>query len=280
MSARKDDIEFLENFRNKVDEYLFLGYAPPNHPGAHEYDAKALLMIDKAMNDRNFRNLRRSVNGMLPRAKRLLAECKATPTLVQSPPPIVGGPVLSFNGLDLLMENSSEFRLKKSVILDAIDRAAGTLKEMPRNIAQEKEKKTGPDQPYLFISHSSKDATIVSAVKQALEDLPLKPRFVEDKPSGLAPSKAIAQAVMDAEALFVFFTYNSISGDTRDWIAFEIGVAIGYDKPIYSWKQRPLLKEQLPRLLEQVSTYREFEISGDGIIRLSGEIRAAAKNHC
>ncbi len=44
-------------------------------------------------------------------------------------------------------------------------------------------------EPYVFISHSSKDTTIVSAVKQAFVDLPLKPHFVEDKPAGAPPTR-------------------------------------------------------------------------------------------
>jgi hypothetical protein len=112
--------------------------------------------------------------------------------------------------------------------------------------------------PHVFISHSSKDTTVISAVKQALQDLPLKPYFVEEKPTGVPPSKEIAQAVSDAEALFVFLTYNSITAPTRDWVVFEIGAAVVSDKPIYSWKQGILTKEQLPRMLEQVSTYRDF----------------------
>ena len=134
------------------------------------------------------------------------------------------------------------------------------------------------EEPYVFISHSSKDSTVVSAVKQAFQDLPLKLYFAEDKPRGAPPSREFVRAVKNAEALFVFFTHNSIIGDTRDWIVYEIGVAVGHDRPVYSWKERYLTKEQLPKLLEQVSIHREFELSGDGTIRLTGEIRDAAKN--
>jgi hypothetical protein len=130
----------------------------------------------------------------------------------------------------------------------------------------------------VFISHSSKDSIVVSAAKQAFQDLPVKPYFAEDKPRGAPPSREIAEAVKHAEALFVLFTYNSIAGETRDWIVYEIGAAVACDKRVYSWKQRTLPKEQLPRVLEQVSTYRDFEISSDGVIRLADEIRAAVKS--
>ena len=155
--------------------------------------------------------------------------------------------------------------------VDEIEGKKSAVAERPTTDRQE------IGEPYVFISHSSKDTTIISAVKTAFVDLPLKPHFVEEKPTGVPPSREIAQAVRNAEALFVFFTSNSVLGETRDWIVFEMGVAIGHGRDIYSWKYRDLIKQQLPRLLEQVSTYREFEISGDGTIRLVADIRAAAK---
>ncbi|MGD0177714.1 MAG: toll/interleukin-1 receptor domain-containing protein [Candidatus Bathyarchaeia archaeon] len=273
MSARKDDVEFLKKFREKVDRYLFLGFAPPTDPHAHEYDPEALRVMQESLRKRDFQELRRSLSEMIPRAKKLLIECDANPILTQIPPPAVGGPVLNFSGLDIITENKSEFQLKKSMIFDAIDRAIGVLKAAPAR----KDRVAPNQESYVFISHSSKDTTIMSAIRQAFDDLPLKARFLEDKPGGVPPSREIAQAVREAEALFVFFSYNSVSGDTRDWILFEIGAALANDRPIFSWKQNSLVKE-LPRLLEQVSRYREFEISGDGVIKLAGDIRSAAKS--
>jgi len=82
-----------------------------------------------------------------------------------------------------------------------------------------------------------------------------------------------------AEALFAFFTTNSLSyGDTRDWIIFEIGIALAHGKRIYSWKEGWIRKEQLPRLLEQVSKYVEFATStSDGTLKLVSDIREIAK---
>jgi hypothetical protein len=132
--------------------------------------------------------------------------------------------------------------------------------------------------PYVFISHSSKDTTIVSAVKQAFQDLTVKPYFAEETTAGVPPSKEIAEAVKKSEALFVFFTRDALYGDTRDWIIFEIGVAVAHSRKIYSWKTNEVTKEQLPRLLEQVSKYREFNLlTSDDAIKLTGEIRKVAK---
>lgn len=130
---------------------------------------------------------------------------------------------------------------------------------------------------YVFISHSSKDTGIMSVVRQAFEDLPIKPYFVEEKPAGSPPAKEIVDQVKNASALFVFFTSNSIYGDTRDWITFEIGVAMAHSIPIFTWKQRPVQTTNLPRLIEQASTYREFEMFGEGIVNLMKDVRTAAK---
>lgn len=257
-----------------VDQYLFLGFAPPTDPAAHQYDAEALFKMQQALKKREFLELRRALSQMIPRAKQLLIECDANPILTQLPPPAVGGPVLQFSGLDLITENRSEFQLKKSDLFDAIDRAIGVLKSSN----ERKRKSVAAGEGYVFISHSSKDTTVVSAIKQAFEDLSLTPRFLEDKPGGLPPTKEIAQLVQGARALFVFFTYNSVIGDTRDWIVFEMGAAVAHDVHVFSWKQNSLTKEQLPRLLEQVSRYRDFETSGDGIIKLTGDVRSAAKS--
>ncbi len=134
------------------------------------------------------------------------------------------------------------------------------------------------EENYVFISHSSKDTTVVSAVKQAFEDLAVRPYFAEETTAGVPPSKEIAEAVGKSETLFVFFTSNTLSGDTRDWIVFEIGVALAHGKRIYSWKEGWIRKEQLPRLLEQVSKYVEFTSqTSEGALKLTGDIRDVVK---
>ena len=131
---------------------------------------------------------------------------------------------------------------------------------------------------YVFISHSSKDSELVSAIKHAFVDLSIEPRLVEERPAGAPPTRELAEAVRNSKAVFVFFTVNSISLETRDWIVFELGVAVANDIPIYCWKQSNLNKAQLPRLLEQVTTYRDFAIyNSEGTIKLTEEVRAAAK---
>lgn len=90
---RKDDIEFMNSFRENIDRYLFLGYAPPVDSEAHEYDGAALDKMNAQLQKKEFQELRRTISGMTPRAKSLLAQCGVTPIIVNYPPPPVGGPV-------------------------------------------------------------------------------------------------------------------------------------------------------------------------------------------
>jgi hypothetical protein len=131
----------------------------------------------------------------------------------------------------------------------------------------------------VFISHSSKDITLVTAVKQAFEDLGFKPYFAEETTAGVPPSREIAEVVEKAKAFFAFFTWNSLSGETRDWVVFEIGLALAHGIKIYSWKERNVMKEQLPRLLEQVTKYKEFStMTSDDTLKFRSDIREVAKN--
>jgi hypothetical protein len=131
--------------------------------------------------------------------------------------------------------------------------------------------------PYVFVSHSSKDSLVISATKQAFNGLRVAPHFVEEAPAGGPPSREIARLVKGARALFAYFTYNSTyDRETRDWIVFEIGVAVAHGRRIFAWKEKQWPKEQLPRLLEQVTTYRDMMFDPQGVIDLARDIRKAA----
>jgi hypothetical protein len=222
----------------------------------------------------DFADLRRSLNEMIPHAKNLLSECKTSLILLYVPPPMTGRAPEQYDGLDMITNNTSDIDLRKETVFDAIDRAIGFLKEGPKPL----EAKTIVTQGrHVFVSHSSQDATVVSAVREAFKDTNLTPYFLEEKPTGVPPSREIARKVSESEALFVFFSYNSTVGTTRDWIVFELGAAVACNKDVYSWKHNSLSKELLPRMLEQVSTYRDFETTGDGAIKLISEIKSAAK---
>ncbi len=131
----------------------------------------------------------------------------------------------------------------------------------------------------VFISHSSEDVLIVSAVREGFSDLRIKPHFIEDKAGGAPPTKEIAKRIKAAKALFVFFTEHSLHGDTRDWIIFEIGVAEAHSKPIYVWKDAQYKEEHLPKLLQQVTTYRDLPVpySPEYSMKIAKEVKAIAR---
>ncbi len=144
-----------------------------------------------------------------------------------------------------------------------------------RPLGTQREKQT--PSTTIFISHSSEDVALIDAVKQAFEDLPLTPLFNEKQPTGGPPASAISERIEHSKAVFVFFTTNSMHNmDTRDWIIFELGLALAHGKKIYSWKDEGV--QVLPRLVEQVTTHRPFETySSRGTTKLTSEVRRVAK---
>lgn len=147
----------------------------------------------------------------------------------------------------------------------------------------------------VFISHSSKDTDVISAVDQAFDGLDSKPYLLEREITGTPPTKKIPEIIEGSDALFAFFTPNTQVGETRDWILFELGVAVAKGRKIHAWKQRRTIETvpphssssgmpvefvrevEVPRFLEQVTTYREFDPTVQGIFKLTGEIKNAAK---
>jgi hypothetical protein len=133
--------------------------------------------------------------------------------------------------------------------------------------------------PTIFISHSSQDEDVIRVVKHAFDELDLTPLFNERHPTGGPPVETLVERIANSKALFVFFTFNSIIGTTRDWIIFELGAARAYDRPVFAWVQKAVGKDSLPKLLEQLTIYRPFEVqSNQGTIELVKDVRQAAKN--
>jgi hypothetical protein len=280
----RDDVDFLERFRGKIDTYLFLGYAPTEIAESSEFDRAALLKMRRALESEPWITLRREINEMKPRAKQIIAQCNIFPIVKEQSTRhgvlgIMGIPTSEwFHMLDLITENRSELNIRKSTVFDAIDQAIGVLRHQPATVKARTDSNLNPMQDYAFISHSSQDSEVVSAIKHAFVDLDVEPNFFEEKSPGGPPTREIAKAVSEARALFVFFTFNSSSGETRDWIVFELGVAVAHGVPIHAWKLKGVPKDSLPRLVEQVTTYHDFDPSTQGIFALTKEVRGTAKS--
>jgi hypothetical protein len=133
-------------------------------------------------------------------------------------------------------------------------------------------------EPTVFVLHSSADLDVISTVRQAFEDLPIKAIFHEKSLPGGPPAREIAQDIGKSKAVLVFFTSNSTIGDTRDWIVFELGIAMAKDRKIHSWKDDLVHVSLLPRFTEQITTHKPFEVrTVRGSHKLQGEVKEVAK---
>jgi len=126
----------------------------------------------------------------------------------------------------------------------------------------------------VFVSHSSQDEEVISAVDQAFDGLDAKPYFLEREITGTPPVEKLIQKIGESDALFAFFTPNSSATDTRDWMVFELAVAASKNKKIHAWHTPD---SEVPRMLQQLTTYRSFEPTARGMLKLTGEVKTAAK---
>ncbi len=132
---------------------------------------------------------------------------------------------------------------------------------------------------WVFISHSSLDKRIRRMVRSGFAHSGIRPIFLEALLIAHRPTKEIIERIEHARALFVFFTRNLLRSTTRDWIIFELGIAAGNHKPIYAWKASSVAREKIPRLVDQLSTYREFSTTSPiGRVRLKNDIIRAVRS--
>jgi len=123
---RQDSIRFLEDFREKVDRFLFLGSSPSQAPG---FATQATFAMREKLRDPEYSELRRQINEMIPHAKALLQQCHISALLNVRPPPIIGGPIVQHHLLDLVVQNIMMEGLPKEMVLDKLDQALGVLRE-------------------------------------------------------------------------------------------------------------------------------------------------------
>ncbi len=177
-----------------------------------------------------------------------------------------------------LSDKVHDFQRNIRISITRLQTILGKLDEIPERLtstaAQEGQEET---EQTVFISHSSEDGDVISTVKQAFEDLELVPLFNEKSPAGDSPARVIAERIAKSKALFVFFTAKSMYDETRDWIVFELGVAVANNKDIYSWKDN-YFPYKLPRFTEQITTYSPFEVQTvPGSQKLQQQVKAVAK---
>lgn len=120
-----NDIEFLQELRNDIDQYLFLGHAPA--VGSPGHDPHVDIM-NNALNDPKFRDLRKKIAESKNRAIKIISRFKVKAIFVQYPPAAIGGPIIEQHLLDIVLENRAWERIPKARILDAIDETIGALR--------------------------------------------------------------------------------------------------------------------------------------------------------
>jgi predicted nucleotide-binding protein len=207
---RKDDIDFLNSFRDKIDQYLFAGYAPCVDPEAHEYDGEALDKVNAKLQMKEYGELRRAINEMIPRTKSLLAECGITPIVTNYPPSNVGGPVMRFHLLDLVTENSSEFRIPKSRVLDTIDQAIGMLRTKGSPKPAAGEILSAPTSKKIFIVHG-KDEENTKILKEMLVQWGFEPIIMIEEPHmGRTLIEKLIALKSDVGYVFVLMTPDDV----------------------------------------------------------------------
>jgi hypothetical protein len=228
---RQQDIEFLEAFRQKVTDYLFLGYAP-----IEGWGSEGSRRMHEKLEDPDFQKLRREINEMKWKAKQLFSELKLPIILVQYPPPAIGGPVLEFNLVDLITENRSERGLQLESITDIIDQAIGILKQKPEPDAKTLEPQTPTfkvDKGFVFIAMPMDVADpILEDVHQVIKEVALSVGLVAERVDEPATTDRITDRVLEslrrAEFVVADLTHSKPN------VYYEAGYAHALGKvPIY-----------------------------------------------
>ncbi|KYK31418.1 MAG: hypothetical protein AYK19_03915 [Theionarchaea archaeon DG-70-1] len=119
----EEAVQFLKEFREKIDKYLFLGYSPPDSYFGGEGSKK----IRKALKDPEFQHLCDVMMDMEPRVLNILEECgfKRYITL-----PYYGQDAfIKFTLFELVWRNYTPYNIRKEFFLGKIDKAIKILQK-------------------------------------------------------------------------------------------------------------------------------------------------------
>ncbi len=110
----------------------------------------------------------------------------------------------------------------------------------------------------VFISHSHRDARLVSNVAAMLKNIGDEPLIMEYAPKGnhSDPDYArIREYMREADHVMLFKTDNAIQTDyTRNWIMFEVGLAAEQGKRLFVLERKgPPIKFPIPYLTDYMT---------------------------
>jgi hypothetical protein len=264
MSA-EDDIKLLEDFRQKVEQYLFLGYVPVADP---IWPNETTRTWREAQSRPEMKDLRREINLMKPQVSKLLYACGADTTLVQYPAPAVGGPILKFEILDLITENRSSRTLDLSTVNDILDFTIGVLRTKAVSPVSTTQLVGDVTKGLIFIvmpmaddDHALED--VHDTIKLVASDLGMSAQRVDDELRTERITDRILDAISRAEYVVadlslarpnVYYEagYAHALGKTPIYIARE-GTKIEFDVkdyPVLFYKNMRSLRERLMAMLK------------------------------
>lgn len=230
--ASKKDIPTLIEFRNLVDKYLFVGYAPVT-----DYTwqpSQGLIDMEKALETPEMLELRRRINELKPTIKQILSECGMNPIMKQYPPPLIGGPVLNAHLFDLITENKMRRSIKKSEFFDFIDQAIGYLKTVEDDTTKPTVKlATETKKGFVFIAmpiDQSKPELedVLDSIKTAALELSLVAERVDEPEFNERITDRIIDSINRAEFVVCDLT------NSKQNVYYEAGYAHGIGKiPIF-----------------------------------------------
>ncbi|MCW4001495.1 MAG: toll/interleukin-1 receptor domain-containing protein [Candidatus Bathyarchaeota archaeon] len=130
-----------------------------------------------------------------------------------------------------------------------------------------------------FISHSSKDETLIGLTNLAFKNNELQPYFAGKEIEAKNPVEKIIQAIDSSFALFAYITPNVVSDKhTRDWVNFELGAAKMKGLPIVCLIDENVSSQgSFPELVKNLTDYEKFDCTNqDSCIRIVNMIREKA----
>ena len=241
MPDHGDDIHFLQELRERIDSYLFLGYAP-SRGSAWGRGEGAAEMDEAERGSPELRSLRKEINQMVTRGQRLLAKVGVPDTITEYPAAMVGGPVQNFQLFSLVTDNRSSFNHDRQDFLDKIDQAIGGLGDMTQGavtgVVGVKHPQAGLEHGLVFIIMPMDEeadpglADVHDAIKQTATELGLTARRVDDVQTTDRITPTVIEQLGRAEYVVADLTHN------RPNVYYEAGYADALGKtPVFVAKE-------------------------------------------
>lgn len=199
-------VQYLKEFREKIDTYLFLGYSPPDTYAGGEGSKK----MRKALKDPEFQRLRDTIMDMEPRALTILEKCGINRYIVY---PFYGSnATMKFTLFELVWRNLTPHKVKKEFFLDTIDKAIRILQ---------------PHGAEGMIFVVSKDTEVYNVVEEAADQRQLLVKIADLH----TDIKEVLQLIESSEFVVIDLTVPHPD------VYFEAGYAHAVSAPVYIAKK-------------------------------------------